>query len=317
MMAGRVQSRISQKRPSTALISVLLEFQEVQGFFIIAIQLATLATFGSNGGAGSLSSISSFINFFANVLLVQTFAVNGIMPILLLQCVLQRAGVRWWYLFGITLISLVLAVIIQVRNLTLGPDFATLWNYFKDRAPVMACGGNPSPMTYCTARIDEITFLADNGLDQSLTVAGIAAASLLIQQAFWTLTKRVRRLGVELRRMEAQSQLFRVVRRRVLPPAIALYWLGIQVTLFYFVGTYLALLLNIAQAVGMDASSWTYGQLIAVMVWAPTIGKYIYFNFFGVEEGLTKRLSKYFKVVRRKPEELEESASLPEKLGFE
>ncbi|KAI3395945.1 hypothetical protein diail_656 [Diaporthe ilicicola] len=89
----------------------------------------------------------------------------------------------------------------------------------------------------------------------------------------------------------------RDVRRRVWPVFMALLWFCLEFGLLIYVGIYLKATIAILEIVGTSSSNWTYGQLIAIFVWAPVIGKHLCFNVFGITEGMGKRLAKRYQVV--------------------
>ncbi|KAG6366073.1 hypothetical protein INS49_000249 [Diaporthe citri] len=80
-------------------------------------------------------------------------------------------------------------------------------------------------------------------------------------------------------------------------------WFCLEFGLLIYVGIYLKATITILELVGTSASNWTYGQLIAVMAWAPVIGKHVYFNVFGITEGVGKRLANRYKVVEVDPDD--------------
>jgi hypothetical protein len=72
--------------------------------------------------------------------------------------------------------------------------------------------------------------------------------------------------------------MYRLTEWKIWHLVATLYWTFLQVTLLVFVIYYFRVLIEITGFVGMGSDSWTYGQLIAVMVWAPVIAKYAYCN---------------------------------------
>ncbi|KAH8896218.1 hypothetical protein GQ53DRAFT_743521 [Thozetella sp. PMI_491] len=272
--AGLIQKKLARSRPAIAVVSALVEFQEVQGFFVAAIQFATLAVYTARDNAALLSSMSSFSEAVLNTDVVQTLSVNGVLPVLFIQISLLRCGVRWWYMLSIVVLVFVLAAIIMSLDLT--PDFDTLWTYFKESAPIVRCGGNPSPMTYC---LDALTDL-DNvlkPLNTGIVIGCVAVPAFIIHQ-LWPSVSAWLDVDRWLDAGETRSQLLIVIRRRIWPVASVLLWAGLELWLLIYVGFYMKALLTIMSRVSKDSSEWGYGQLVAVMVWAPVLGKYIYFN---------------------------------------
>ncbi|ROW13978.1 hypothetical protein VPNG_04097 [Cytospora leucostoma] len=291
--AGEHQEVASQSRAAAALTSALVEFQEVQGFFVASIQCATLMIFASDDDSAMLSSTSSFGEAVLNVEVVQMLSINGVLPVLLIQIGLMRLGVRWWYMTCIVAGVFALALVIATRSLM--PDYDTLWAYFKESGPIDTCGGNPSPMTYCLNSVDGLNSVLQS-MNSGLMLGCVTVSVLLLDQTWYSLNTDDR-LDRLLDSWELASPKVLFLRRRAWPVFMVLLWFGIEFGLLIYVGIYLKAVVEVLAVVGTAASDWTYGQLIAVMVWAPIVGKYVYFNIFGITEGVGKRLSSRYKVV--------------------
>lgn len=297
--AGEHQEALSRSLAAAALTSALVEFQEVQGFFVASIQVATLIIFTSDDQSAMLSSTSSFGEAVLNVEVVQMLSINGVLPVLLIQIGLMRLGVRWWYMTSIVVGVFILSLVITTRSLM--PDYDTLWAYFKESGPITTCGLNPSPMTYC---LDSL-----NGLNSVLTsmnsgmILGCVAVSVLLLDQIWYSMNSNKRLDQILDSWELSSTVVLLLRRRAWPVFLVLLWFSLEFGLLIYVGIYLKAVIEVFKVVETASSNWTYGQLIAVMVWAPVVGKYLYFNIFGITEGVEKRLSSRYKVVKVQEDE--------------
>jgi hypothetical protein len=252
-------------------LSTAIEFQEVQGFFVIAIQIATLATFRYACGASCpvLDSVESVGEILMTSELVRTLAINSILPVLLQQALLQSVGMRWWYSLTITTTLFFLAVAIQDGNLF--PPVQSLWEHLKVAEPILECGGNPSPKIYCLAGLPQV----GNGVPfiPGLRIAYVAMPFLILDQLAHS--KPLRGYFEKMPKSAiVQDLAFRGIFRFV----YHIVWIGLQLGLLVNVIVYLRDLLGITSGIGMDPTQWTYGQLVAVMLWAPIVGKYIYYN---------------------------------------
>ncbi|KUI60704.1 hypothetical protein VP1G_07927 [Cytospora mali] len=297
--AGEHQEVVSRSRAAAALTSALVEFQEVQGFFVASIQFATIIIFASDDESAMLSSTSSFGEAVLNVEVVQMLSINGVLPVLLIQVGLMRLGVRWWYMTTIVVGVFVMALVIATKSLM--PDYDTLWAYFKESGPIDLCGGNPSPMTYCLESLDGLNAVLQS-MNSGLMLGCVTASVLLLDQIWFSLNSN-NRLDDALDSWELRNSAVLFLRRRVRPVFMALLWFCLEFGLLVYVGIYLKAVIEVLKVVGTESSNWTYGQLIAVMVWAPVVGKYLYFNIFGITEGVGKRLPKRYKVVEVPDEE--------------
>lgn len=291
--AGEHQMNIARSRPAAALTSALVEFQEVQGFFVISIQFATLIIFASDNHAAMLSSTNSFAEAVINVEVVQMLSINGMLPVLFTQIGLMRFGVRWWYMTAIVGCVFVLALVISQKSLM--PDYETLWDYFKAESPIDMCGGNPSPMTYCLTSLNGLN-AALKTMNSGLIVGCVVVSFLFLDQCYYSLNHKGK-LTRMLDGWELGNSKVLLLRRRLWPVFSGVLWFCLEFALLVYVGLYMKSVVDILQFVGTSSSDWTFGQLIAIMVWAPVVGKYFYFNLFGITEGVGKRLHSRYKVV--------------------
>lgn len=260
---------------------------------MLSIQLATLFIFASSDHSAMLSSTNSFAEAVVNVEAVQMLSINGLLPVMFTQLGLMRLGIRWWYLNIVLLSVFTLTVMISQKGLM--PQYEVLWEYFKAQSPIGMCGGNPSPMTYCLSSLNGI-----NGALQRMNsglYVGIGAMPAYLTDQLWHFLNRHGKLDKALDDWELTSPRLLFFRRRVWPPFIKTWWGMVEFTLMVFTGMYLKSVVDILQFVGTAASNWTFGQLIAIMIWAPVIGKYVYYNVFGISEGVGRRLTDRYKVV--------------------
>lgn len=303
--AGEHQKALSRSRGAAALVSGLVEFQEAQGFFVLSIQLATMVIFASSDHAAMLSSTNSFAEAVINIEAVQMLSINGLLPVMFTQIGLMRLGIRWWYLTILMLGVFTLTVCISQKSLM--PDYNELWAYFKTQSPISMCGGNPSPMTYCLNSLDGINGALQR-MNSGLSV-GCGAMPALLADQVWHFLNRHGKMDKALDRWEAENDKVLFVRRRVWPMLTKVVWFSVEFALLIFVGLYLKSLVDILQFVGTSASNWTFGQLIAIMVWAPVVGKYTYYNIFGISEGVGRRLHDRYKVVEVNPDDDDDDGS--------
>ncbi|KAH8839352.1 hypothetical protein MCOR27_003806 [Pyricularia oryzae] len=292
-LSREMQRTLSLTRGNAAVISSMIEFQEVQGFFVAAIQVATLVTFRSTDGP-DLGSVTSLGSILFNSGLVQVLAVSGVLPVLLVQCCLQRSGMRWWYTLAISSLVFILGMTVDIRGGYMLPAFQRVFDHFRQTQGVSECGGNPSPLVYCTG---DLRFAISDDLGQNISYW--VYPSLLIEQLSWWGWRRYA-MEIKARRWEKRRPWARLFRRRLWPGIWFLYWVALQVVLVVFTAMYFYnIFLLVAETTLLNDQRWTYGQLVALMVWAPILGKYLYFNIFGIEEGFSRRLAKHYKVVHQ------------------
>jgi hypothetical protein len=299
VQASEMQRRLSQWHLYQATVATLRDFQDVQIFFIGAIQIATLSTFRPKASASSdINSVNSFGAAIMDSELVQMLAVNSLIPLLLVQSMIQR-GDRYklrktvqkrrrlsitWYTFILVWVTVIFAIIVHARRDKLIANYEDLFETFKREKAVEACGGNPNPMVYCNV---------DNDLDTRFN-AGIPviylAISLLTIDFLVYHVPSWRRWNPSQRMEDAmnptQVHVFKWVKKchwRILTKTI---WFLLECSLLASSAVYLADILAITHAMTGGSNSWgatnswgswSFGQLIAVMVWVPTLFKFIFY----------------------------------------
>ncbi|KAK4169010.1 hypothetical protein QBC43DRAFT_200204 [Cladorrhinum sp. PSN259] len=279
----KCQQKLRLSKFSTALISASMEFQEAQAFLTMAIQAATLATFRSLCGSecATLDSVTSVAESIMNSELVLALATNSILPVLLMQSVLQRIGLKWSYNLMLTVGTFIIAVVIEHQR-AVSPTYEVLWEHLKTVESVEECGDNPSLMAFCLAATRTLGF-------RCIPTLGLAYPSisvLIIDQAFTT--QYVKKLA-----QEAQNLRFVTPRKVFLAKLIfRIIWGGLEFMLVLNVAVHLHVLKGIADQLGMTSSQWSYGQVVSAMIWVPILGKLFYYNIFGVKGSCEARLLK-------------------------
>jgi hypothetical protein len=209
--------------------------------------------------------------------LAALLATSSMACVLLVQCCLQRARMHWWYTFILMTYTFTFAVVIFARRSHLMPPAEGLWENFKAHTLLDKCGNNPSPMTYCKPPRD--TRFLDNAA-AGYAVCGLGAVAwvgLLIDQLASSIPNRFPAAAKRLHSLKPVDAIRG--RNRPWTSLSAAYWIAVEVLLLLMAGYHLSQLILVVMDVNIgDASGWSFGQLIAISVWAPTIAKFIYSN---------------------------------------
>ncbi|KAK4203966.1 hypothetical protein QBC40DRAFT_273685 [Triangularia verruculosa] len=273
-----------QSAVNSALLSAAVEFQEAQTFFTAAVQIATLVTFKSSCGSScaALDTLSSISESIMNSQLVRILAVNSVLPVLLMQSVLQRVGMGWWYTLMLTLGNCVLAIVIDNLEI-LAPTMETVWNHLRNTQKVQQCGNNPSLQAFCLTSIPQL-------VPRSLQSAKMAyiypvVTILLVNQTLLRSEKSRISLWLRQRAWMNGSRMWWM--RRM----IRVIWGFVEFLVMVNLAVHASTLRGIAEELGISVwNRWSYGQVVASMVWAPILGKFLYYNFFGVKHAFEAHL---------------------------
>ncbi|KAK2755337.1 hypothetical protein CKAH01_01229 [Colletotrichum kahawae] len=278
--------RLRASRFSVALFSAIVEFQEAQVFFTLAVQLASISMMVFND---SLSAIR--IDWRA----AKLFQAGNTLVVLLVQAELQRKKMHWWYTYLLTLIVCIFYVTIQlIGREDEYPGFKAL----------PECGGSDGYMASILETCRSGFY--DNGFDSDIMedVFEPYLSIILISISFITLDQvaQISHLrGWVVSRVDVWRDKSLAIRRTLRCGSIlwSLLWFLMNFFLAYlsFSTTYIIL-----QKVGGTLSKkdkWTFGQIVAVLLWAPVVFKYLYLNIFGVKAGVGNRIDSQYKVVER------------------
>ncbi|KAI8240693.1 hypothetical protein K4K55_000443 [Colletotrichum sp. SAR 10_96] len=272
--------RLRASRFAVALYSSIIDFHEAQAFFTLAVQLATIVMFMTD----QVPVIR--IDWRA----ARIYSAGNTLVVLLMQSELQRKGMRWWYMFFLTFAVGVLGMVI--RNLgseapiTLGA-IAKCGN--RSRNIMQTCYNNGSS-AFRDAFRDE-----DRGGSDYFISFLLSTVVLSIDQ-LGHVTRLRRSLGSKLEYWPGK-----------LPVLISLLRFGSVIwCATWFVSNVLlaSLLMRNATAIlnemggsVWDRDKWTFGQIIAVLPWAPVISKYLYCSLFGIIHGVGSRIDDHYEVV--------------------
>ncbi|KAI1124467.1 hypothetical protein F5Y10DRAFT_249346 [Nemania abortiva] len=320
-----------------AIQAVMADFQEAQAVFVSTVQIATLWFYRQT----KLTQNSrSYAEANATIELAQVIPLLGLLPVLLGQTILQRGGKHWWYTTALT--SVTAALTWWCISRPDEADYATLWVKLKETSPAPQCGGNPSPMTYCgvynTNKIyNEASFHYSTASKVGDGVSAVATSSLLVN--IFTVVVLVcppfllvdqiytwiRGLRIWTRTLQALDGMSRWSKLRdstkgfvskIIRFILFLVWFILQLALFVSLVYTFCFLLFIFGFQTQLAGGWSYGQLVAALIWVPIGLRLVYYIIFGIEKGVESRLGDKFDVRGKGNKELLASDSPSREVHF-
>jgi len=268
-------SKLGASRLGPAATSALVEFQEMQIYFVASVQIATLVSYNPSTTEATGANNDSYAAMLLNSGLAALLAISSTACIMLVQCCLQRTRMHWWYIFILMTYTLVFAIVVFARRSRLMPPADTLWEHFRDDTLLPRCGNNPSPMTYCRPPRD--TAFLDNAVAGYVVccLGGVAWVGLFMDQLATSIPKRFPAAAKRLGGLKLPHKVRG--KTRFWSSISAAYWIVVEVLLLVMTGYHLSQLVLILRDVDIsDPGNWSFGQLIAVSVWAPTIAKFLY-----------------------------------------
>ncbi|KFA68043.1 hypothetical protein S40285_08825 [Stachybotrys chlorohalonatus IBT 40285] len=257
-------------RTSIAIATTLVEFQEAQCWFVFAVQISSILAIVVN----SEDSGAHWGELIMNAATAYHVSLNGVLCIFLIQVCLHKEGIRNWHTFLGFFVEYVLAAVVTSQSVS----WEAAIELFRSQGSLEACGGNPSPRTYCatTNGADgyHITFFPHPIFYKIvfLTLNTITIVVLCVDQLAWTI------------RHHHRTQHIRIGKHRLgrWPDGpLKRYWVHFKTWLWrllevsYVVTSilYLVSLLQVVNGNSFASSRWTYGQIIAMTIWGPVIVK--------------------------------------------
>ena len=257
------QSTLFRSDLNSAILSTAVELQEAQVYFTLAIQIAALVSFRPlcEPNCAGLNSVASIGEGVLSSSLLRSIVQSSILPVLLMQSSLQRSRMRWWYNLMLTAGVCIPAVIVHFRSGL--PPLSVLQSWLKDTEPISKCGGNPALTAYCLEALPDVQLPVITVLPIALVTVAVLLADQVVQHLQVALASRFRGLYIG-----------------VLHILLVFLETGLLAAIFLHLNNILRLASGSVSMAGvsMAASEFTYGQLIAAMVWAPVLGKFIYYN---------------------------------------
>ncbi|KAM3502790.1 hypothetical protein MY10362_004605 [Beauveria mimosiformis] len=256
-------------RTSIAIATTLVEFQEAQCWFIFAVQIASILAIVVNSQEGSFWG-----EIVVNGAVAFHVSQNGILPMFLVQVCLHNEGIRNWHTFLGFCTEYLLAVVATTQSIS----FAGALNLFRGQRAVAACGGNPSPRTYCasSAGVDGLTLtFFPHPLVYKLVflvLDTVAIVALGVDQLAWTLRthRRTRHWSIGAHGLGRWPD--GPLKRHWLRWS-AWFWHGLEFAYLVINILYLISLSKVISDDSFRANRWSYGQIIAMTVWGPVIVK--------------------------------------------
>lgn len=262
-----LQPELARSQQAATLVLTSVEFHEAQSFFVLAIQTASLLTF-RDIRSGTDAEIQYLV--IANTSF--NLAVNSMLPVLLLQVCLQCNKIRSWYTLSLTTLCFVLALVSLGNNP--GP-FLTAFEALRDVSRTSECGGNPHLKTMCYYFVwkgsGDFSLLELTQPILPVHILGVATLPVLIaDHALYLLCD-----GPLSKRVDSK---FPRRAQYIWTRAGTVVWPVLQLVMLAFTVMYLSAIIKLLYRLPAYPGFWSFGQVVALCVWAPVVWRYTYFS---------------------------------------
>jgi hypothetical protein len=273
---------LSSRMPAFARF--LEDFQDAQCFFVLAVQVAL---FYATSQSVDFQSSDSMASLYANDVALKMLSVTGKMPVFLTQACLFRAHLDSVYSLLLSTTAYILASTASFRvvdaTVRISPNDA--YAKFNGYNVIDQCGGNSSPWTFCIS--PDILGLLKLDLDSYIYTL------LLSLQSFCLLLLWIGKLAslseteyypdmLDIFRSPFLGRKLRGSRHTVQQALVMSFRWFLFLTELWTAGS---ICLNMESQIafislgGNVDPAWSIGQVIAVVVWAPVLVKFLYFIF--------------------------------------
>lgn len=305
------QEKLKSSRQHAALKTALVEFHKAQCYFMLAFQIAAMMVL--KAGFRVLES-KSYLQLSNNIDLIGSISINGFLPVTFVLFCLHTEGMKSWYAFILSTCTITASIVtfFTVSRFKITPTDVQGSTGFKscggNESPTKYCLGTPSILNNGTF-LDDLSFRyvisMNYGVGRGSTLLFSLVVLLLIFIDQCELFYRRGDDGREKRvnsyiclKMwikdwpvwgRTKSQAFlkwiwldtpeRAIRfgTAILLLTIEIYYLFLFFNFLHYLSqTFYFRIYHSSDPSDSPASSWSFGQIIAVTIWVPCTVEYIY-----------------------------------------
>ncbi|TFA98396.1 hypothetical protein CCMA1212_009809 [Trichoderma ghanense] len=259
------------KRLDYATSTFIVELQEAQCFFISAVQIGLLYA----ASQPAIAPTDQWQSFLTNRLLMKDLTIIAILPLLLNQVTLYKLQLGSYYSLLLCTAALIMSFVTTQASVLAGLDVDAIcyWTWSYRSKP---CDRKSEITAFCRfryydgARIDQAEFL----LGIAATALGLIWFKKLWAECAGTLWLRNYAQAVSKKRTLLLLQMIQLGRFLTsvfifVSEVIFIRYMVLNlISLFY--------LLDYISGFLLAPVSWSVGQIVSVLVWAPAVSKYVY-----------------------------------------
>ena len=262
---ARYQTRLRNFLP--ALKSATVEFHKAQCFFMLAIDIATLIVLRTgtlNDGSVKLQGL------YNNYVLIRSISLGGLLPVSFMLLTLHSFGVRSWYLLTLSISTVVLSTATLFTTGSFEPSPAELMRLRNEVSGSFPACGTKDPSNYCL-QTNHVTItsmdIRRGSIGGPILMFTLIILALLVLNDCRVRLKTASEAPPHPRNWQAKA------------PIYASHCLSFITWSCYFVfWAYYLRSLKIVASAGI-VQIWTFGQIVAISVWAQPLSEYVKLSF--------------------------------------
>ncbi|RMZ12247.1 hypothetical protein D0860_03031 [Hortaea werneckii] len=298
------------------MIAALVDFQNAQCYFAITLQGCALFAIWKGG---PLLEASTETKANVTTAIIGHVAALGMVCIVFALYILHNARRSSIYVSAVSTLAIGVSIITWTR--TRRPAELKTKELDLDIPNVPACGGKVDPTKFCEVLSHpgftgvEAPIVSICGLAM-LWILGRQASGLLAHLQAWRHSWKLRPLAW-WRTVQHRSLGFPDIQTGFVVTTLRFLWVrcrhGLAEATFLAMAAVMIAILSTPDPDGrswQDKTKWTFGQLIAVTIWAPILIEFLYSAIFGVEEAQEHRLIAPFKVTKQTSNPIEDNSKI-------
>ncbi|CVL06141.1 uncharacterized protein FMAN_03872 [Fusarium mangiferae] len=276
----RWQTTLSETRFAKAASSAMLDFQESQALFAATISITAIITFDGGNRAG-LANMLTLFSWMFNHRILQGLITAGMYPVLIAPLVMHRAGERRFYtLFFVVLSWILMTVITEFQDF----NADAFEEHLKQVSTVVACGGNPGPMSFCQGIKEKNSYDFFNVTLACRFAVHIIVSCLIMDWIVHFAKTQMTGDKIKYTQIGGDSRtIFSFAETKGAKLLLAVFWAAIEIltVIMIFIGLREMVELLDMHSSDSGLSTWGFGQLVAVAIWFPVMIKFVCLSIFG------------------------------------
>ncbi|KAL8671677.1 MAG: hypothetical protein Q9168_003825 [Polycauliona sp. 1 TL-2023] len=302
------------------LISALFEFQKAQCFFMIAVQAAAIIIV--KGGGFDAKTLQQLSNSYSAITLV---AICGYLPVVFTLLNLHGAGQDSWYVIALSTVTVVIAGVTAFTTKRFVPSPNDLADLRNVTGSWLSCGKR-NPTTFCLSNDTVDPFSFGGGVKHTfifcIIVLGFLVLDKLRTSLHLSLAKattqttrsphHIKTASPKQRTVSGFSTLSRLsvvqtyygslnmeTKKIISNVVYGCIWM----LFLFFYGRCIFLLskwIN-GQSGVIGPSTWSFGQIVGITVWVPSLIQYLYLETRGMVAWFEQHIAGDYHVVHHHP----------------
>ena len=239
--------------------STLVEFQEAQCFFMIAIQVASIVAMSQSPnlyGADNMTQLAQ------NASMSKNISIGALLTITFGLCLLCRAKMASWYTLLCSTVAIILSIAafhMSSRWTPLPDELASLQEY----GGFHECGHHLPPLIWC-------------GYSQRHSVVGVTPFGA-ISLSLYGLLFLTQVFEVAWHHWSWDEQYREAFSSEWAKRMLKAFGICVELGFVAMIAIYISDLVYPYYYIGMG--DWNFGQVVAVSIWAPVFFKYFYWSW--------------------------------------